>query len=185
MTYLSFKYKYEQLWRSGAVVLLGFNSSNIHLLPGNRFSTWGIAVSNTFCISFLIRCQEFKLVKAGDWQKGGETPPDPQELFWHKFIREYGTVIFTLFVIFWVVVKELIYNSMTSTPTSFFEKMLNKQRLDSLGDARSCHSFYIQYTFLDWNHFSIFLQRSRMGKNKSWLQSTHSGRITPNQQEYL
>jgi hypothetical protein len=42
MTYLSAKYKCEQPRRYGPVVL-GFHSSNIHLLPGNtrntRFST--------------------------------------------------------------------------------------------------------------------------------------------------
>lgn len=77
-------------------MVLGFNSSNIHLVPGNtRFSTWGIAVSNTFYIFFLICCQEFKLVKAGDWQK-----LDPQELFWHRFIREYGTIIFIIIIFF-------------------------------------------------------------------------------------
>jgi hypothetical protein len=71
MTYLSAKYKCEQPRRYGPVVL-GFHSSNIHLLPGNtrntRFSTWGTGVSNTLYFFFLILCQEFKLVKAGDWQ---------------------------------------------------------------------------------------------------------------------
>lgn len=126
-------------------MVLGFHSSNIHLLPGNtRFSTWGTGVSNTLYFFFLILCQEFKLVKAGDWQN--LSPRAFLALVYQRIWCHYFYYNYYFFPLWWGE-SSFITQWLLLPDVFFFKKKkksqcLNKQRFAFCGSVRSCHWTY-------------------------------------------